>query len=78
MLAFEKANLKPSHEFSESPYGASDYEGDIDSFDALDEIYTEIINEARNNKTIRMTPDTMIPILETGVSEGEDLLMKSL
>lgn len=70
MLAFEKANLKPSHEFNESPYGASDYEGGIDSFDALDEIYTEIINEARNNKTIRMTPDTMIPILETGVSDG--------
>jgi len=61
MLAFDKPNLTPSHEFPDSPYGASDYEGGIDSFDALDEVYSMIVQELRDNKTIRYIPDSMIP-----------------
>lgn len=71
MLAFEKPNISPSHEFPDSPYGASDFEGSLDSFDALDEVYTEIVNEARENKTLREMPDTMIPIA-TGI--GNDTI----
>lgn len=70
MLAFEKANISPSHEFAEGPYGASDYEGALDSFDALDEAYTELINEIRNNKTLRMIPDTMVPIATVPTVNG--------
>ena len=61
MLAFHKPNKLPNNEFSNSLYGASDYEGAIDSFDALDEVYSELTYETRNNKTIRFIPSTMIP-----------------
>ena len=60
MLAFYKPN-KPSHDFESLSIGASDYEGSIGSFDALDEVYSEMISEVRNNKTIRNYPQTMIP-----------------
>ena len=65
MLAFHKPNKLPNNEFSHSVYGASDYEGAIDSFDALDEIYSELAYETRNNKTIRFMPSTMLPRFET-------------
>lgn len=60
MLAFYKPNRLPSHEFIDLDVGASDYEGAVDSFDALDEVYSEMVSEVRNNKTIRYTPKTMM------------------
>lgn len=60
ILAFEKPN-KSSLLFSESDYGASDYEGAIDSFDAMDEAYTNIFKELRTNRTVRYIPKDMIP-----------------
>lgn len=64
MLAFDKPNMTPSHEFMDSDYGASDYEGSIDSFDALDEAYSELIRELRANKTLRFIPKTMVPHID--------------
>ena len=61
MLAFEKPNKTPSLEFPESNYGASDYEGAVDSFDALDEVASGNVGEIRTNKTRRYIPETMIP-----------------
>jgi len=60
LLAFEKPNKLPNREFPHSNYGASDFSGCIDSFDALDETYSEIIAEIRDNKTIRYYPETML------------------
>lgn len=60
MLAFYKPNRLPSHEFIDLDVGASDYEGAVDSFDALDEVYSEMVSEVRRNKTIRYTPKTMM------------------
>lgn len=60
MLAFEKPNKKPSREFPSSDYGASDYEGAIDEFDALDEITSANVREIRTNETKRYIPDIMI------------------
>lgn len=53
MIAFEKPNKLPSLEFPHSNYGASDFEGATDSFDAVDEAYSTIINEIRDNRTFR-------------------------
>lgn len=53
MLAFDKPNKLPSLEFPHSNYGASDFEGATDSFDAVDEAYSTIINEIRDNRTFR-------------------------
>lgn len=64
MLAFYKPNKTPSQEFMNTHHGASDYEGAVDSFDALDEAYSELIAELRSNKTIRYIPDSMIPKVE--------------
>lgn len=61
MLAFEKPNKTPSMEFPSSNYGASDYEGAIDSFDAADEVYSQNVREIRTNETIRYFPETLLP-----------------
>lgn len=58
MLAFEKPNRLPSLEFPHSNYGASDFEGATDSFDAVDEAYSTIINEIRDNRTLRYFKST--------------------
>lgn len=61
LLAFEKPNKTPSLEFPSSNYGASDYEGAVDQFDALDEITSANIREIRTNETKRYIPETLIP-----------------
>ena len=60
LLAFAKPNKK-SLMFVDSDYGASDYEGAIDSFDAMDEAYSTIFRELRSNRTVRYIPKDMIP-----------------
>ena len=60
LLAFAKPNKK-SLMFADSDYGASDYEGAIDSFDAMDEAYSTIFKELRTNRTVRYIPKDMIP-----------------
>lgn len=67
MLAFHKPNKLPNNEFPDSVYGASDYQGATDTFDGLDEVYSEFVAETRNNKTIRYIPTDMIPQDESGV-----------
>ncbi len=66
MLAFEKANKLPNSEFLESCYGESDYAGAISSFDGVDEVFSEIFAEIRNNKTIRYIPDEFLNYTEDG------------
>ena len=66
MLAFEKPNKTPSHEFPNSNYGASDYEGAVDYFDSLDEIASANVREIRTNETKRYVPDTMLEVDEDG------------
>ena len=61
LLAFEKPNKTPSLEFPSSNYGASDYEGAVDQFDALDEITSANIREIRTNETKRYIPENLIP-----------------
>ena len=70
MLAFEKPNKTPSLEFPNSNYGASDYEGAIDSFDALDEIYSQNIREVRTNETKRYVPEDLLPMHEVKRHDG--------
>lgn len=60
MLAFEKPNRLPSLMFPHSNYGASDFEGATDSFDAVDEAYSTIINEIRDNRTLRYFKSTAL------------------
>lgn len=66
LLAFEKPNRLPNNEFVDSIYGASDYQGAISAFDSLDEILTEIIREARTNKTLRYIPASMLDYNQKG------------
>ncbi len=79
MLAFDKPNRTPSHEFPDSEYGASDYEGALDSFDALDEAYSELIAELRTNKTVRYIPESMVPKqITTDSRTGEQVVISLL
>ncbi len=56
MLALEKPNRLPNNDFPGSFYGASDYSRSILSFDALDELYSEIAREVRDNKALQYAP----------------------
>ena len=53
ILAFDIPNLGNVNTFLHYPYGKSDYEGAIDSFDSFDEVTTQIVNEIRDKKPIR-------------------------
>ena len=66
MLAFEKPNKLPNPEFLDSIYGASDYCGAISSLDGLDEVFSEIFAEVRNNKAIRYVPEELLQRTEDG------------
>lgn len=77
MLAFEKPNKLPNNEFPNSPYGASDYAGAIPSYDALDEVYSEMVSEVRNNKSKRYVPENMIPHDKYGNAEDLDPFVKN-
>jgi hypothetical protein len=49
--------------------------GAIDSYDALDEVYSEIVKELRDNKTMRYIPDTMFASDDEGkVQEYNDFV----
>lgn len=78
LLAFEKPNKTPSLRFPNSPYGASDYEGAIPSFDGLDEIVSELSEETRTNKTKVYIPDNMIPKKEVKLANGKTVLKDDL
>lgn len=56
MLAFEKPNRLPNKDFPGAWYGASDYSGNMSSFDKLDELYSENAAEVRENKSIYVYP----------------------
>lgn len=60
LLAFDKPNKLPNNDFVDSPYGASDYSGAISSFDALDEVYSVTIEEARDNKSQKFVPQSLL------------------
>lgn len=76
MLAFEKPNKLPNNTFPECQYGASDYSGAATAFDSLDEIWSEMVSEVRQNKTKRYVPSTMIRYLtnHTGTDANIDNL----
>ena len=72
MLAFEKPNKLPNAEFPNCPYGASDYAGAHNIFDALDEVFSEMVSEIRNNKPRRYVPENMIPTNRNGEKQPLD------
>lgn len=58
-MAFHKKNKEYSGILNNYPYGASDYSSK-DNFDGLDEIVTQIVNEIRDNKTLRFWDERYI------------------
>jgi len=68
MIAFEKPNKLPNNEFPDSSYGASDYAGAHSSYDALDEVLSEMYSEVRNNKSMRYIPDTMLKYIDGDIA----------
>jgi len=59
-MAFSKPNKLPNNDFPDSPYGASDYAHSRMHFDALDEVWSEIRRETRDNKSIAEWPSGML------------------
>lgn len=56
-----KPNKTPNSEFRGSLFGESDFSGSIGAFDAIDEILSIWIQEARDTKTNRYIPSNLIP-----------------
>ena len=59
MLALEMPNIVAQDLINGNPYGRSDIQSSS-TYDALDEIMTAIVEEIRDNKTIRYIPENMI------------------
>lgn len=67
IMAFSKPNKLPNNDFPDSPYGASDYAHSRMHFDALDEVWSEIRRETRDNKSIVKWPaDILAKDKDTG------------
>ncbi len=65
-LAFDLKNLNKASVRMQYPYGASDYEGAIGSFDAVDEAFTQVISEIRDKKPIREYDERTLAVDENG------------
>lgn len=65
-LAFDLKNLNKASMRANYPYGASDYDGAIGSFDATDEAFTQLISEIRDKKPIREWDERTLEINEDG------------
>jgi len=65
-LGFSKKNKTTNKEFSNSPYGESDYAGLYSHFDALDEVASSMIDDIRKNKIKTYIPETFLPVDKYG------------
>lgn len=72
MLALDLPNLPIADEHYNNPYGASDYDGAIGSFDALDEAYSTIVREMRDKRSLRFLTEQMMKIDPEGNIEYDD------
>lgn len=66
ILAIAKPNKIQAQQFIDNPYGVSDYSRSSSTFDSLDEIYTGIVQEMRDNRTMRYIPKTLMPKDDAG------------
>lgn len=72
MLALDLPNLPIADEHYNNPYGASDYDGAIGSFDAMDEAYSTIVREMRDKRSLRFLTEQMMKIDPEGNIEYDD------
>ena len=77
ILALEKPNLKPSGVFDNGVYGESDFIGATDSFNGVDEAFSNIYNEIRDNRNIRIWPVSMTDIDSDGKMFAPDSYTKN-
>lgn len=66
ILATHLKNRTTSAEFPDSPYGGSDFEGLIDNFHMIDEIYSTLILYIRRNRPIQAMTEDILPVSEDG------------
>jgi hypothetical protein len=55
-----------------SLYGKSDHHGNFDNYDALDEIYSMIVGEIRDNRTYKYIPEALWPRDDDGKLQSLD------
>jgi hypothetical protein len=78
ILAIGVPNKLPNNDFIDCPYGASDYAHSTTAFDALDEVMSEMARETRDNKSIRMWPDSMLPKDDRGRVLGPNAFVRNV
>lgn len=66
ILATWKKNKPVSSEFSELPYGGSDFEGGTDIFHSIDEIFSTMMLYIRRNRPIMGVDESLLPVNENG------------
>lgn len=66
MMAVYKKNRSNNNEFPDSPYGGSDFEGLIDIFHQIDEIYSTMAVYIRNTRPITSITESMLPTTNDG------------
>lgn len=66
LMATYKKNRTTNIEFPDSAYGGSDFEGVIDLFHQIDEIYSSMALYIRRSRPIQSIVESMLPISEKG------------
>lgn len=66
MLATWKKNKTVSNEFSELPYGGSDFEGITDIFHSIDEIFSTLVLYIRRNRPVMGVDESLLPVNKDG------------
>lgn len=66
ILTTHLKNRTASAEFPDSAYGGSDFEGLIDNFHMIDEIYSSLIMYIRRNRPIQAITEDLLPMSDDG------------
>lgn len=66
MTAIYKKNKATSNEFSDTAYGGSDFEGIIDLFHSIDEVYSNMVLYIRRMRPMISITEDLLPINRSG------------
>lgn len=68
ILTTHLKNKTTNNEFPDSPYGGSDFEGNIDTFHMIDEVYSSLILYIRRNHPLQAITEDILPVSDDGKS----------
>lgn len=66
ILTTHLKNRSTNSEFPDSPYGGSDFEGVVDTFHMIDEVYSSLLLYIRRSRPIQAITEDLLPVNASG------------